>query len=98
MSLPSVDLAKHAGCNGVRDACMSGKQSSGPFKSIGHTYSKPLEMVHSDLMGAIRTKTYDGESYALCIIDEYTKYSAFVLLKSKNNASKEFIAVIKQWE
>ena len=27
MELPNVDLSKHIGCDGVCDACMSGKQS-----------------------------------------------------------------------
>lgn len=47
MSLPNVEFAKYVGGNGVCDACIFGKQSSCPFKPTGHTFSKPLEVVHA---------------------------------------------------
>jgi hypothetical protein len=40
----------------------------------------------------------DGEVYALCVLDDCTEYSAVVLLKNKNQAARELITILKQWE
>lgn len=61
--------------------CLSRKQTSGPSKPTGLTCSKPLEIACADLMGPIQLESKDGESYALCMLDAFTEYSAVVLLK-----------------
>jgi hypothetical protein len=40
----------------------------------------------------------EGEQYALCVLDEYTEFSTVVLLRSKNQAARELVTVLKQWE
>jgi hypothetical protein len=98
MTLPHADLSKHVGDNGKCSACLTGKQTSGPFKQTGHMGGSVLEIVHVDLMGPIQPETPDGESYALCVLDEFSEFSAVILLKTKNDAAKELIALLKQWE
>ena len=98
MTLPSTDLSKYIGTCGKCDACLSGKQASGPFKLTHHKCTQPLEVVHADLMGPISPEGLDGQTYALCVLDDFTEYSAVVLLKNKNNAAKELVIVLKQWQ
>lgn len=89
LKLPSGDLSKCIGHQGTCDACMHGKQTASPFKSTHNTCSKPLEVIHMDLMGPIDPETPEGHKYALVILDEYTEYSFVVLIKSKSEAAKE---------
>jgi transposase InsO family protein len=68
---------------------MHGRQTASPFKSTQNTCSKPLEVIHMDLMGPIDPETPEGYKYALVILDEFTEYSFVVLIKSKSDAAKE---------
>jgi hypothetical protein len=98
LSLPSCDLSKCIGVDGTCDGCMLGKMSSKPYKSTHSTVKQKLELVHVDLMGPITPMSLDEEKYALTFIDEFTDYSAVVLLKQKSDASKEVIALLTQLE
>ena len=89
LKLPSGDLTKCIGHQGTCDACMHGRQTASPFKSTQNSCTKPLEVVHMDLMGPIDPETPEGYKYALVILDEFTEYSFVVLLKSKSDAAKE---------
>ena len=89
LKLPSGDLSKCIGHQGTCDACLHGRQTASPFKSTQNTCSKPLEVIHMDLMGPIDPETPEGYKYALVILDEFTEYSFVVLIKSKSDAAKE---------
>jgi hypothetical protein len=86
LKLPSGDLSKCIGHQGTCDACLHGRQTASPFKSTQNTCSKPLEVIHMDLMGPIDPETPEGYKYALVILDEFTEYSFVVLIKSKSDA------------
>lgn len=64
-------------------ACISGKQSCGPLKLTAHM-ANVLEVVHADLMGSVHPDSIDGETSALCMLDEYTQYSAVYLGKEEH--------------
>jgi histone deacetylase 1/2 len=98
MDLPPSDLSKLVGIDGVCDACLSGKMTSGPFKSTGNVCTQKLEVVHMDLMGPIDPESCDDAKYALVIVDEFSEFSTVVLLQSKSQASKEAQRVLKEWE
>ena len=42
---------------------LHGKQKRTSFKAKEHTTSQPLEIIHTDLCGPIRTKSFQGEFY-----------------------------------
>lgn len=64
------------------------------FNTVRKSAKRPLEIIHSDICGPIEPITWDGKSYILTVLDDYTHYSKVYLLKTKDEASeylKEFI-------
>jgi hypothetical protein len=49
-------------------------------------------------MGPISPENSEGETYALCILDDFTEFSAVIMLNTKHDAAKELVTVLKQWE
>ena len=47
--------------------------------------SRPLELVHLDLMGPIRTESLGGKRYIMVLVDDFTRYTWVILLKSKSD-------------
>ena len=43
----------------------------------------PLEIVHTDLYGPMRTKGLNGELYFLLFIDDYTRMTCVFFLRKK---------------
>ena len=57
--------------------CLSKRKTSKiilSFKNILST-SKPLELLHMDLFGPSRIKSYGGNYYALVIVDDYSRFT-----------------------
>ena len=50
--------------------------------------SRPLELLHLDLMGRTRTESIGGKKYIKVVVDGCTRYIWVVLLRSKSNAPK----------
>ena len=46
--------------------------------------SRPLELLHIDLMGPARVQSLDGKKYILVVMDDFTRYTWVVLLKDKS--------------
>ena len=46
--------------NTLCEACRHGKQTKVQFKTKEHFASHPLELIHTDLCGPVRTKGLDG--------------------------------------
>jgi hypothetical protein len=62
------------------------------FKTKEYATSKPLELVHTDLCGPTRTKSLQGESYFMFLIDDYTRMTWVTFLKNKSEAFEKFKA------
>ena len=72
-------------------ACKKRKQVKSSFKSKNViSTSKPLELLHKDLVGPSKTKSLGGNYYALMIVDDYSKYSWTFFLTFKYEAFKAF--------
>ena len=52
------------------------------------TTSRPLELLHLDLMGPTRTESLSGERYIMVMVDDFTRYTWVILLWSKFDASQ----------
>ena len=76
--------------NTICESCRHGKQTKVEFKTKEHFASRPLELVHTDLCGPMRTKGLDGELYFMLMIDDYTKMIAINFLKKETEAFKCF--------
>ena len=77
--------------------CQIGKQikSKHPFVASVQT-SRPLELLHIDLMGPARVQSLGGKKYILVVVDDFTRYTWFVLLKDKAEAPEKMIHLCKK--
>jgi hypothetical protein len=68
---PTNTLCKH---------CQRGKKTNTGFKSKEYSMKRPLEIVHTDLVGPTRTKALKGEKYFMLLVDDYTIMTAVFFL------------------
>ena len=54
--------------------------------------SRPLELLHLDLMGLTRTESLGGKRYFMVLVDDFTRYTWVILLRSKFDAPKHIEA------
>ena len=50
--------------------------------------SRPLELLHLDLMGSTRIESLSSERYIMVMVDDFTRYTWVTLLRSKFDASQ----------
>lgn len=70
--------------NAVCEHCQQGKQTQAKFKSKEHSSTKPLELIHTDLCGPMRTKGLKGEEYFMLLVDDYSRMTWMYLLNRKS--------------
>jgi len=87
IGLPKIKFEKDKICA----AYQKGKQVRSSFhsKNILST-SKPLELLHMDLFGSSRIKSYGGNYYALVIVDDYSRFTWTFFLTLQSEAFKAF--------
>jgi transposase InsO family protein len=78
---PTNMLCKH---------CQQGKQTKTRFKSKEYSTTRPLEIVHTDLVVPTTTKGLKGEKYFMLLVDDYTRMTAVSFLKNKSEAFENF--------
>jgi hypothetical protein len=66
--------------------CQHGKQTRVKFKTKEHSTTKPLEIVHADVCGPMRTTRLKGERYFLLSVNEFTRMTWMFLLKKKSES------------
>ena len=70
--------------NSVCKQCQHGKQTRVKFKTKEHSATKPLEIIHVDVCGPMRTKGLNGERYFLLFVDDFTRMTWMFLLRRKS--------------
>jgi len=81
--LPDIDYHSDALCG----ACQKGKIVKTSFKSKDIvSASRPLELLHIDLFGPVSTASIYGSKYGLIIVDDYSRWSWVMFLKSKDDS------------
>jgi transposase InsO family protein len=78
---PTNTLCKH---------CQQGKQTKTRFKSKEYSMTRPLEIVHTDLVGPTTTKGLKGDKYFMLLVDDYTRMTAVFFLRNKSEAFENF--------
>jgi hypothetical protein len=78
---PTNTLCKHS---------EQGKQTNTRFKSKEYSTTRPLEIVHTDLVGPTTTKGLKGERYFMLLVDDYTRMTTVFFLKNKSEAFENF--------
>ena len=58
--------------------------------------SRPLELLHIDLMGPARVQSLGGKTYILVVVDDFTRYTWVMLLKDKAEAPEKMIHLCKK--
>ena len=85
--LPNLKYNSEALC----EACQKGKFSKPSFKSKNVvSSSKPLELLHIDLFGPVKTASIRGKKYGLVIVDDYSRWTWVKFLKHKNESHSVF--------
>jgi hypothetical protein len=78
---PTNTLCKH---------CQQGKQTKIRFKSKEYSTTRPLEIVHTDLVEPTTTKGLKCEKYFMLLLDDYTRMAAVYFLKNKSEDFENF--------
>lgn len=84
--LPVISSAQDNAC----EACQKGKQTRASFKPKEHNTSNPLELVHTDLCGPMRTQSLSGDKYFMLFIDDFSRMTWVMFLRHKNEALENF--------
>ena len=80
--------------NVVCGPCQLGKQTKAKHPSIQtSTISRPLELLHLDLMAPTRTKSLGDKRYIMVVVDDFTRYTWVILLRSKFDALEHIEAL-----
>nr|GEY10709.1 integrase, catalytic region, zinc finger, CCHC-type, peptidase aspartic, catalytic [Tanacetum cinerariifolium] len=67
-----------------------GKEKKSSFKSLTITRSKKrLDLLYMDLCGPMRIETINGKKYILVIVDDYSRYTWNLFLRSKDETPEE---------
>ncbi|GJR12940.1 retrovirus-related pol polyprotein from transposon TNT 1-94 [Tanacetum coccineum] len=107
-NLPQTQTGKKAKINKnlkfVKDqlcsSCELGKAKRSSFKSLTVTRSKKLlDLLHMDLCGPMRIESINGKKYILVIVDDFSRYTWTLILRSKDETPevlKEFLKMIQR--
>lgn len=71
-------------------ACCLGKLHKLPFPSSNTEYTKPLQLIHSDLWGPSPTISANGYRYYVHFIDATTRFTWIYMLRQKSDALQTF--------
>ncbi|KAJ9561499.1 hypothetical protein OSB04_006659 [Centaurea solstitialis] len=87
-------------CNDNCVACLKGKQHKSSHKSKEvNSISSPLQLIHMDLFGPTNVMSLGKKSYCLVIVDDFSRYTWFYFLKSKDETSgliKSFVTRVEK--
>ena len=58
--------------------------------------SRPLELLHVDLMGLTRTESMGGKSYIVVVVNDFSRYSWVEFLREKSKACEKMEKLCKK--
>ena len=76
--LKGVPLFKTIHSSKVCEGCQYGKSHHLPFQKSMNRSSSVFQLVHSDVMGPIRTTSYTGFHYIMIIVDDFSRSFGFI--------------------
>lgn len=80
------------------DICHLAKQKKLPYSPSSNRASKAFDLIHMDIWGPFSQVSIHGHKYFLTIVDDYSRCTWIVLLKTKINVKmhvQNFIALIE---
>lgn len=76
------------------EICAKGKHARQPFKNSVNNSKQTLDLIHSDLCGAMETDSIGGAKYFLTFIDDFSRQVFIYFLKNKSEVLPKFIEFI----
>ena len=93
VGLPKLKFVKDKVC----DACQKGKQIKSSFKSKNVvSTSRPLQLLHMDLIGPSRIRSHGGNYYVFVIVDDYSRFTWTLFLTHKSDTFQAFTKLARQ--
>ncbi|CAI7771776.1 unnamed protein product [Closterium sp. NIES-53] len=89
-----LQLQRDGAHYGSCEACMQNKFARFPFPRTEGSAKAPLEVVHMDLVGPMRTEGTRGVLYFLTMVDEWSRFTWARPLSKKSNAAA---AIKEDW-
>lgn len=71
--------------------CAEGKQTRLPFELSDNKTSHVLELIHSDLIGPMETRSIGGARYILTFVDDFSRKIFVFFLKEKSQVFGTFV-------
>ena len=73
------------------EPCVIGKMPRKPFtKHVGIKSTRPLELIHTDVCGPMKTKSIGNSLYFVTFIDDFSRYVFLYFIKEKNEVFEKF--------
>ena len=93
VGLPSIKYNDDKVC----DAYAKGKQTRISFKAKKYvSASQPLELLHGDLCGPMRTTSRGGKRYVSVVVDDYYRFTLTLFLASKDESFEKFAVFLRK--
>ena len=73
------------------ETCVVNKQTRGKYPISTTKSTKPLEIIHSDVCGPMRTISSGGARYMVLFIDDYSRYTYIDFLTTKDQVFSAFV-------
>ena len=91
--LPKINFIKDHIC----EASEIGKQIRASHKAkFMVSTTRPLELLHMDLIGPVPVQSLGGCLYTLVVVDDFSRFTWTEFLKSKSDAFDAFFALCKR--
>lgn len=98
MTVTASDVQAAAHTMSSCDPCLQSKQHRQQFPISSSSATRPLELLHTDIMGPFPTPSIGGSRYVVTILDDYSKYSAAIPITRKSQAAEQLINYIRFFE
>jgi hypothetical protein len=86
LEISNDDTDKSTEC----EICITTKMTKKPFKPSTRKTTRPLELVHTDVIGPLKTPTPQGSRYAISFIDDFSRITKIYLMKEKSETIEKF--------
>jgi hypothetical protein len=75
----------------VKYGTTAAKQTRESYPPSDSTTSKPLELIHRDVM-FMPCEALEGEKYVLTVLDDFSRYAEVICINRKSSVTDELIS------
>ena len=90
LGIPKLSKVNNVICG----SCQLGKETKAKHPGTQTlATSRPLELLHLDFMGSTRTESLEGKRYIMVVVNDFTRYTWVILLRSKSDVPEHIEAL-----